>query len=66
MLEVLLGVNNTIEAHDSMTGALLHTYTFADTVTSFDLSPVPEPSTLVLAGVGAISLLAYAWRRRMK
>lgn len=25
---------------------------------------VPEPSTLVLLGIGAISLLAYVWRRR--
>jgi hypothetical protein len=25
---------------------------------------VPEPSTLVLLGIGAISLLAYAWQRR--
>jgi hypothetical protein len=25
---------------------------------------VPEPSTFILLGVGAISLLAYAWRRR--
>jgi len=25
---------------------------------------VPEPSTLVLLGIGAVSLLAYAWRRR--
>ncbi len=28
--------------------------------------PVPEPSTFVLLGIGAISLLAYAWRRQRK
>lgn len=27
-------------------------------------TPVPEPSTMILALLGAISLLAYAWRRR--
>lgn len=25
---------------------------------------LPEPSTVVLLGIGTISLLAYAWRRR--
>ncbi len=25
---------------------------------------IPEPSTVVLLGIGAVSLLAYAWRRR--
>ena len=27
------------------------------------ITPVPEPSTLALLGIGAVSLLAYAWRR---
>jgi hypothetical protein len=31
---------------------------------SFNGSPVPEPSTLALLAIGAVSLLAYAWRRR--
>lgn len=29
-------------------------------------SGVPEPSTLVLLGIGTISLLAYVWRRRKR
>ena len=33
---------------------------------AFLLTPVPEPSTLVLLGIGAASLLAYACRRRAK
>jgi hypothetical protein len=27
-------------------------------------SQIPEPSSLALVGIGAISLLAYGWRRR--
>ncbi len=27
-------------------------------------APVPEPSAIVLLGIGAVSLLGYAWRRR--
>jgi streptogramin lyase len=28
-----------------------------------EFSPVPKPSTIVLLGIGAATLLAYAWRR---
>jgi probable HAF family extracellular repeat protein len=33
---------------------------------AFLLTPVPEPSTFALIAIGAVSLLAYAWRRRTK
>jgi len=29
-------------------------------------NPVPEPSTFVLFSIGAVGLLAYAWRRRTR
>jgi probable HAF family extracellular repeat protein len=42
------------------------TITFTtDSFSPFALSTVPEPSTLVFLGIGAISLLGYAWRRRL-
>jgi hypothetical protein len=35
-------------------------------IDDISLSAVPEPSSFILSGIGAISLLAYAWRRRRK
>jgi hypothetical protein len=38
----------------------------ADNSGTFVLSPVPEPSTFVLLGFGAVSMMAYAWRKRRR
>jgi hypothetical protein len=48
------------EAPGQSTGNLIDGSTAQGAV----VAPVPEPSTLVLLGVGAASLLAYARRRR--
>jgi hypothetical protein len=39
-------------------------YVYAIQNGSLTLTPVPEPGTLVLLGMGGFGLLAYAWRRR--
>jgi len=33
---------------------------------TYGSAPVPEPSTLALLGIGAVSLLAYAWRKQTR
>ena len=42
------------------------TVTGGASATLIALTFTPEPSTLVLLGIGAISLLGYGWRRRRK
>jgi hypothetical protein len=44
-------------------GVIIGTGTYADNV-RLDITPAPEPSTLVLLASGLIGLLAYAWRKR--
>jgi len=39
---------------------------FAGYVDSASLTLVPEPSTLILLGMGAFGLLAWTWRRNRK
>ncbi len=35
-------------------------------IVEYNTNPIPEPSTLVLLGMGAVGLATYAWRRRKR
>ena len=41
-----------------------HVCTVSGSYADIAFNPVPEPSTVVLLAIGAISLLGYAWRKR--
>ena len=47
-----------VEVHGYATGSPAYAEIDAISITS-----VPEPSALILLGIGAITLLGYAWRR---
>lgn len=50
----------------NITDIYFDSYYGGNTVTSGPLLAVPEPSTFVLLGIGAVSLLGCVWRRRRK
>lgn len=45
-------------------GAVNATYAQFGSVVVRDITPIPEPGTLVFCGTGLLGLLAYAWRKR--
>ncbi len=51
-------VHMAVEVHGYATGSPAYAEIDAISITS-----VPEPSALILLGIGAITLLGYAWRR---
>lgn len=53
-----------VAAGDTIDFGVYGGYSYGNTPLDATITAAPEPSTLVLLGIGAISLLGYAWRRR--
>jgi hypothetical protein len=58
------GATDTSPIDINSLGEIIGSVTISNEPHGFVATPIPEPSTLALLGMGAISLLAYAWRRR--
>jgi probable HAF family extracellular repeat protein len=57
VLNTATAINNAGQI--TCTGRISNGYTHA-----YLLTPIPEPSTFALLGVGAVAAMGYAWRRR--
>ena len=59
------GVNRTGQFSVELPGGSWE-WDISQLYTTGEVTVVPEPSTFVFLGIGAVTMLAYAWRRRAK